>query len=120
MKNLYADQSILLFKECYASEKIHGCLNKGTLIRTANGANIPIEQITVGTEILSYDEKLKQFVPATVSAVVIQERDIRLGWMRIVVEDGSAIVCTEDHPFLTARGWVIASQLTAEDDILTV
>ena len=23
--NLYADQDILLFKECYATEKIHGC-----------------------------------------------------------------------------------------------
>lgn len=118
--NLYKDQTILLFRECFALEKIHGCVKKGTLILMADGSKLPIEDIKPKDKVLSYDTKKRKFVPTMVEALVIQERDLRLGWMEVTIQDGRSIVCTTDHPFLTRnRGWVVASELTVEDDILT-
>jgi len=34
---------------------------------------------------------------------------------RVVLEDGTEVKCTEDHMFLTKRGWVEASKLRSED-----
>jgi hypothetical protein len=49
-------QSIFLFREVYALEKIHGCLKKGTKISLANGEEIPIEEIEQGDVIITYDQ----------------------------------------------------------------
>jgi hypothetical protein len=120
IQNLYREQTILLFKECFAMEKIHGCVKKGTLVHMANGTEVPIEQIKRGDKVLSYSTEKQKFVTATVENLVVQERNVRLGWMEVTLQDGRSVICTEDHPFFTKnRGWVAASALTADDDILT-
>ena len=118
--NLYKAQEIFLFRRCYAMEKIHGCLKKGTLVSMANGTKVPIEQIKRKDNVLSYNFKKQEFAPAVVEGLVIQERDVRLGWMEVTLQDGRSVICTEDHPFFTRnRGWIAAVALTMADDILT-
>lgn len=38
----------------------------------------------------------------------------------IEMEDGSSVKCTENHPFLTQRGWVEAKDLKETDDIKSI
>lgn len=118
ISNLYKDIDILLFKECYALEKIHGCLKKGTRVSLSNGREGNIEDIKVGDSIVSYDEENKRFVDKKVLNVLIQEADIRLPWVQISLQNNKMITCTEDHPFLTKKGWIEAKDLTISDDIV--
>ena len=37
IENLYKCQDILMFRECYATEKIHGCLESETQLETKDG-----------------------------------------------------------------------------------
>lgn len=119
--NLYKNQTILkTFKRCYALEKIHGCVKKGTLVTLADGSIRPIEDVVAGTLVVSYDEQSGDFVTATVEALVVQEPNPVLPWMRVTLADGRTLECTADHPFMTTTGWVRADALTPEHDVLTV
>ena len=120
IENLYKNKEILLFKEAWAAEKIHGCLKKGTLILLPNNQQIPIEKVVPGTEIVTYDEINQNFTSSVVEDILIQETDIKLPWMEVELTNSQKIICTEDHPFLTQRGWIAAKDLTLDDNILTV
>jgi hypothetical protein len=119
IENLYKNKMILMFKECYAMEKIHGCLKKGTLIKLSAGEERPIEKIKAGDCVVSFEEKTKNFVKAEVAKVIIQEKTISLPWLELLLENGRTLVCTEDHKLLTSRGWVEAKDLTLSDDIVS-
>jgi len=107
-----------MFKECFALEKIHGCLKKGSKVKLSNGRDVNIEDIRKGDIVVSYDEENKKFVDKKVLNVLIQESDIRLPWMEISLQNNKGVICTEDHPFLTKRGWVEAMSLTISDEIV--
>lgn len=115
--NLY--QKFDLF-ECFCLEKIHGCVRKGTLVRLSNGLNKPIEEIKKGEEILSFDTKKRCFTTTLVDCLIIQEKTESLKWVEILLEDGRNLICTEDHPLLTTRGWIEAVNLTVLDDIIVI
>ena len=70
--NLYKDQEILLFKECYALEKIHGCLQKDQKVYIKNKGYIPIFLVEIGDLILSYNEKNNIFEFSKVLKKIIQ------------------------------------------------
>ena len=106
------------FKECYALEKIHGCVKKGTKIMLAGDNEVPIEDIKIGDIVITYDENTKKFVNNKVSDVLVRDADIRLPWMSIILQNNKEVVCTEDHPFLTQRGWIPARDLTISDEII--
>ena len=116
--NLYKNQSILMFRECYALEKIHGCLKRGTRVLLANGTEVPIELVGAGMNVVVRDEEEGQFTTAAIKHALIQESDTRLGWIEVVLGNGRVVVCTEDHPFLTRRGWVPAGQLEISDSLI--
>lgn len=117
--NLYKDQTILMFKEVFAMEKIHGCVKKGTKVLLSDKSEKAVEDVVRGDKVFAFDEIQKKFVIASVKDVVIQESDNRLGWMEVTMGNGRIITCTVDHPFLTTnRGWVPAEELTLEDDLV--
>lgn len=98
-----------------ATEKIHGCFREDMPVMLANGEYRPISDIKAGDMIISYDGE--NFVPDEVVNVISQKLD--KSWLRLTLEDGKEIICTEDHEFLTNRGWVQARNLTKEDDIVS-
>lgn len=118
ISNLYKAQEILLFKEAWAMEKIHGCLKKGTKVLLHNGAETAIDRIKPGTKVWAWDSVCKKFCIASVDRLLIQESDHRLPWMEVVLASGRILVCTVDHPFMTDRGWVKAEALKITDNIL--
>lgn len=97
--------------------KLHGCFSKNTLITLADGDRIPIDSLTKGTQILSYD-----FINSTQVISEIEEvyiNDLEKEWIKLSFDDGTEINCTEDHKFYTAnRGWVKAIELNNDDEFI--
>lgn len=102
----------------------HGdCLDPNTEILLADGNIVTIKDWydnhkEVKLKVLSYDEELKKFVEAVghsprIGKVTNLEYEIEM-------EDGSIFKCTDNHPFLTNRGWVEAKDLTEDDEIVDV
>lgn len=118
INNLYKEQTILLFKECYALEKIHGCLHADSLINMSDGTLKKIKNINKGDIVRSYDEEKQEFVNKEVNVVIIQEVTDFLNWHKITFDNDVEIICTEDHPILTTVGWIQAKDLTEKYNII--
>lgn len=118
--NLYRDQTILLFKEVFCLEKIHGCLHADSLVNLANGTLKPIQKIEKGDIVKSYDQKSKSFINSKVQATIAQDITEKLDWHLLVFENNKQMICTEDHPILTTQGWVLAKDLTVNHDVINI
>jgi hypothetical protein len=96
---------------------IDGCLVGDTMVETAKGP-IRIEEL-VGTEgdVIAFDVKSGRRVVVPFQNCRMTHSDAEV--VRIELEDGRELRCTPHHPVLTSnRGYVPASELTAEDDVV--
>lgn len=110
-----------MFKECFALEKIHGCVRYGTKISLPNGEEVEIQKLKTGDIVLSFDEVKKEFKNSKILSVIKQEITNKLKWVALTFETGKTLVCTEDHPILTSnRGWVNSIDLSSDDEIIDI
>lgn len=101
-----------------ASEKIHGCFDKDTLVTLANGENVKISELTPGSYVLTYNIDSGEQEPKQVKNVINQNLD--KSWLRVTF-DGATILCTEDHKIYTKnRGYVEARNLKDTDIFVTL
>ena len=102
---------------------VYDCVVEGTLVATASGEALPIEKITVGTQVMaraasSAEAPAGGVVPRAVSAVL--DRGIR-ECVELLFSDGRELVCTPDHRILTADGvWTTAAQLVVNESEVAV
>lgn len=68
--------------------------------------------------VVSYNEKSKEFTTGIGHSPRVG--NITNIEFEIEMEDGSIIKCTENHPFLTNRGWVEAKDLLDSDEIISI
>lgn len=87
------------------------CFPKGTVV-----GGRPIEQITVGDTVPSWDEKTGMPCEGTVTTV-FKSRPKSL--VRIRWDNGTSLVCTSGHPFMTRSGWLEAASLTPNTEVLS-
>jgi hypothetical protein len=94
------------------------CLTGDTLVLTEKG-EVPIKEL-VGTsgQVWSYNV-------ATDTAELKPYHDCRMTQEKaevyeIEVEDGRIIRCTDEHPILTQRGYVMVKDLTVSDCIIDI
>lgn len=87
--------SLCLIDECFVA---------GTQIKTPTGYK-KIEDINIGDEIVCAIGK------STVLGVSKKESN-RI--VEVLLNDGTRIKCTEDHPFFTTKGWIEASKVEGE------
>jgi len=119
IENLYKNQEILMFKRCFAMEKIHGCVKFDTKIMMANGEERAISSLQSGSMVLCYDKKRRGFVESEIISVLKKEKTDTLRWLKLFLDNGRVLVCTEDHQILTDnRGWVSAIELKDNDEIV--
>lgn len=117
--NLYKNNQIMEFKHCYALEKVHGCLHESMKVRMSDGSEKTMKDIQTGDQVVTYDERNKNFTTSTVAGKIVQPKTDKLKWYNLSFDNGKNLLCTEDHPIYTnTRGWVEAKDLTFEDDIL--
>ena len=93
---------------------MQGCFDPNTLIQTPTGLK-KIGDIQVGDEVLAYDEKNEKLVTET---VLNKQESLKTEKLRLEFDDGYVVECTEDHEFLTERGWVQAKDLLESDEII--
>ncbi len=86
------------------------CFPAGTMI-----GDVPIERLSVGDEVNSYDENTDRIVRRRVRQVFVR-RAGRL--LRLTIGDRT-LVCTPGHPIFTARGWTSADELVSSDLVRT-
>lgn len=98
-----------------ASEKIHGCLHQNTMITTPYGL-IRMEDIEIGSEIISFNEKTGIFESDIVNDKIISGKSDN--WIELIFDNNKRLVCTEDHRILTSNGYVEAINLTEKDEII--
>jgi DNA repair photolyase len=84
----------------------HGCvycLAGETPVLMADGRTKPIAQLRVGDAIYGTVRRgnYRRYVPTTVLA---HWQTVKPAW-RVTLEDGTKLVCGEEHRFLTGRGW---------------
>lgn len=102
----------------------HGnCLDINTNILLDDGSFISIKDWLekypdVKFKVISYDEEKKEFTTGLGHTPRIG--NITNIEFEIEMEDGSIIKCTENHPFLTKRGWVEAKDLLDSDEIISI
>lgn len=85
------------------------CFPAGTVL--AGGS--PIEKVKVGHTVLSWDENRRQVVRRAVTNVFVAKPEFMV---RVTFVNGTEVVCTAGHPFLTygegtSREWVPAADL---------
>jgi hypothetical protein len=97
--------------------KMHGCVAHDTEILLADGSTKPIEFIKVGTNIISYNTVTNDYELDQVCDNIVQTLDKK--WIKLWFSDDITLEVTEDHLiYTTNRGWVMADNLTSDDDIL--
>ena len=78
------------------------CLVAGTPIQLADGSTMPIEALTLGTQVLSYDSKKKIYVPGEIINTQMYKHASDI--VDIYLSSGAIITATKSHPFLLSDG----------------
>lgn len=79
------------------------CVDGETDITMADGSTKKAKDVVVGDEVLSYNDETKQYEKTTIEETINPYREKIL---EITFEDGSTLKITDDHPLLSARGWI--------------
>lgn len=84
----------------------YGCLTPGHRILTADLRWVPVENLRKGDEIIGFDEEpegntRRRFY----STKVIANKPLKKFVYRLNLSDGTTIEASEDHPFLSSRGY---------------
>lgn len=90
-----------------------GCFLAGTEILMADGSVKNIEDVRIGDEIMSYDERTMELSPSTVSRTFVKD-DV----FDYLVLNNSLRV-TKEHPFFVQGNWMKADKLSVADHLMT-
>src|SRR5262249_3236217 len=92
----------------------HGkCLAAGTPVLLADGREIPIEHVQPGDQVITLDSERNTTCRRVVNIFDNGEKPV----LRITLQSGRVVDCTENHPLLTIHGWTEAGALQIGDSI---
>jgi hypothetical protein len=86
------------------------CFPPGTLVRMADGSELPIEDIRLGEYVATAEGNTGRVVRSLL-------RDESEGLLRIIAIGHSHLRATAEHPILTSHGYVPAQDLVRGDEI---
>lgn len=92
---------------------LYQCLWKETKILMADNTYKPIKDVKIGDQVISVNPDTLEQKPATVINQYVKPTEKPI--VKITNQDGSTLICTEDHPILTSNGWKKASDLLKYD-----
>ena len=96
----YSDVAI---SEIYFSGLDVHCFAKGTLVTMADGSTKPIEELSEGDKVRTYD--FNSYRPAT-AAIEKLAKATHTHMVKYTFSNGKEVIATPDHPFMVrAKGW---------------
>lgn len=124
IKNCTTDHPIFLFKECFALEKLHGCLKKDAKIFMGDGTYKRLKDVKVGDEVMGVINN--RGVPVKVTAKY--NNGTTKDWFRVITTRNRAgrgpakasLMCTKEHRFLNPKSgeYIKAENLKVGDSVL--
>lgn len=100
----------MMNKTCKETKELRCCLDERTLILMADSTRTENRKITIGDYIFSTDRKF------CMVANIMQGREENC--FKISCENGFSAIATPNHRFLTTKGWITASAISAETMLL--
>ncbi len=92
----------------------HGkCMAQGSPVLLADGRMVSIENVCPSDMVISLDSCYNKTVSTVLSTTENGEKPV----LKITLQSGRYIVCTENHPLLTVLGWREAGGLKIGDSI---
>lgn len=98
--NFFAQSILVHNKFC---QTLACCVDGEMNITMADGTTKKAKDVVVGDEVLSYNDETKKYEKTTIEETINPYREKIL---EITFEDGSTLKITDDHPLLSARGWI--------------
>lgn len=92
------------------------CLQRGSLVLLADGKLAPVESLCPSDKVISLDSSYNVVVSAITSISENGEKPV----LRIALQSGRFVICTENHPLLTVLGWRRADELEVGDGLAAV
>lgn len=92
------------------------CFVSGTMVVMADDSKKPIDRISIGDYVLSYNPHTEEIEEKRVINTI--HRSVE-GTVRVRLSAGT-YECSMAHPWYTKRGWINARNLNCEDEILTL
>jgi len=111
---LFSNCSTTLFSFQLFRLLLRGCFRAGTLVKMVDGSYKPIEEVVPGDSVMSFDVERGEFTSGSVTKV---HENAPKRMVRVVLDDGESIVCTEDHIFILADGTECAASELAGKDV---
>ena len=99
----------------------HGCsmcFPENTYIVMSDDVVKPIQDIKIGDNVLSYDINSNRVVSNNVKQLF--KNPFKGELIVLQFEDNSVVKCTPNHKILTNAGFKQASELTPEDEIISI
>ena len=99
----------------------HGCkmcFPENTYIVMSDDVVKPIQDIKIGDNVLSYDINSNRIVSNNVKQLF--KNPFKGELVVLQFEDNSVVKCTPNHKILTKVGFKQASELTLEDEIISI
>jgi len=94
------------------------CLGVDEKVRMADGTEKRIADVRIGDEVVTFDPKTLETTTTRVMYQYVRNTDKRI--YRVEVAGGRKIVATEDHNFMTNRGWVQVKDLEKAHHLIAV
>lgn len=86
-----------------AEKASNSCFIAGTPVMLANNTTCPIEKVTLGEKVVSYDEQHRCYTESEVIATYMYKDASNI--VDLYLSSGQIITVTTDHRFLTKEGW---------------
>lgn len=95
-----------------APRNTYQCLDINETVLMSNGRRIPIKDVKVGDEVMTYHPTSFEVSKTTVVNHFIQENTQPV--YKITTKSGREIIATEDHKFSTNAGWKTVKELKSD------
>lgn len=92
-----------------APRNAYQCLWEEELVWMADGRLLPIKDVQVGDDVLSFDTKTMNTETTKVTHQYVRDTDKTI--FKITLMNGKNIVATNDHKFLTDSGWCVVQDM---------
>ena len=104
--------SIIPFPDHNQSPRnVYQCLWEEEPVLLASGSRVHIKDVKVGDEVITFDPKTMQTAITKVVHQYVRSTEKKM--YKVTTVSGRSIIATEDHKFMTDKGWVEVKDLNA-------